>query len=100
VTGSALIRRVDALLDELRAAWASGRRVSVSVAGGGRVEGEVVHVSTTGAFVDVADGRVLAGDLLAVHLPSRLGDSSVRGAGFHFDGRASVVADGQLCLPI
>lgn len=98
MAGVALVRRVDAMLDELRAAWASGRRVALTVDGGRRVEGHVGHVATTGVFVDVGSKRVMADAVLAVHLPSRLGDSTIRTAAFHEGPRDLEPAAGQLAL--
>lgn len=96
--GVALVRRADAMLDELRAAWASGRRVALTVAGERRLEGHVRHVSSTGAFVDIGKRRVMAGDLLAVHRPSRLGDSTIRTAAFDKRPRDLSPMVGQLVL--
>lgn len=86
------------LLDSRRAAWASGRRVAVTVDGARRIEGHVRHVSSTGAYADVGARRVLAGDLLAVHRPSRLGDSTIRTAAFDRRPRDLSPIAGQLVL--
>jgi hypothetical protein len=76
VTGAALIRPLRAVAWELRTAWARGRRVSLSIeADVERVEGHVQHVSPTNASVTVAGLMVPLDRVLAVHLPSRLGDS-------------------------
>lgn len=82
------------MLDELRRAWVSGRRVAVSVTSGRRFEGWIARVAATGAFVvvDVPHPRegveigpvehelidVPAELLLGVHNPSTLGDSTHR----------------------
>lgn len=71
---------------ELRGAWASGRRVALSLDDAcelQRVEGFVQAVSPTDAWVRVRGWRVPAWAVLAVHLPSRLGDSTARGGPWH-----------------
>ena len=71
----------DGLLWEARGAWASGRRVAASLMLEGhveRLEGHVSRVAATGAFVVLAGTHVPTGVLLAVHHPSRLGDSTYR----------------------
>ena len=86
--GTALIRPLDAKLAELRRAWVSGRRVAVSVAGGRRVEGHVATVAPTETFVDIAGTRITSESILAVHSPSRLGDSTFDEQGdWHGDGQ-------------
>lgn len=95
--GVALVRPLGAVAWELRAAWASGRRVSVSLerCDVDRLEGHVWAVSATGASVMIAGVLVPLDRVLAVHLPSRLGDSSV-GVGEVWRGRARrVVRVGQ-----
>ena len=78
--GVALVRPLRAVAWELRAAWASGRRVSVSLerADVARLEGVVRSVSATDAFAVIAGVKVPLEPVLAVHLPSRLGDSTFR----------------------
>lgn len=99
----ALVRPVSAIAWDLRAAWATGRRVSVSLerADMERVEGHVFAVSPTDATVTIAGWLVPLDRVLAVHRPSRLGDSTVA-AGEPWRGRArrAVVADGQDELPL
>lgn len=82
---AALVRPVSAVAWELRSAWATGRRVALSLEprAGGRLEGHVVRVSATDAYVVVRGLHVPLCDVLAVHLPSRLGDSTARGGEFH-----------------
>lgn len=61
---------------ELRTGWAKGWRVSLSIdADETRVEGHVTTVSATGAFAVVGGLHVPLDRVLAVHRPSRLGDS-------------------------
>lgn len=98
MTGTALARPVSSIAWELRTAWATGRRVSLSLspacAPRTRVEGWVRHVAATSASVTVAGLSVPLDQVLAVHLPSRLGDSTVRGE-FHGPGHAET-RPGQL----
>jgi hypothetical protein len=57
---------------ELRAAWAAGRRVVLTLTDRcvtERVEGIVEHVAVTGAFAIVDGWHVPLGDVLAVHRP-------------------------------
>jgi hypothetical protein len=87
VTGRDLVRPVAAIFWDLRGAWASGRRVALSLdADVRRVEGHVTRVSATDAVVYVGDLLVPGDRILAVHSPSRLGDSTVR-AGDSWSGR-------------
>jgi hypothetical protein len=87
MTGMALVRPLPAIFWDLRGAWASGRRVALSLdADVSRAEGHVTRVSATDASVHVGDLLVPADRILAVHLPSRLGDSTVR-AGDPWAGR-------------
>lgn len=89
---SQLVRSFVSMLAELRGAWISGRRVSVSVAGHGRLEGWIARVAATDSFVvvDVPSVVTVKGKrrvrhdlcdvpterLLAIHNPSVLGDST------------------------
>jgi hypothetical protein len=76
VTGTALIRPVRAVAWELRTAWAKALRVSLSInADVERAEGIVQHVSATDAYAVVSGLHVPLDRVLAVHRPSRLGDS-------------------------
>lgn len=78
--GVALARPLRAVAWELRAAWATGRRVAVSLerADMARLEGVVRAVAATDAFAVIDGVNVPLERVLAVHLPSRLGDSAVR----------------------
>jgi len=79
MTGKALVRPRPAIFWDLRGAWATGRRVALSLdADVSRAEGFVTRVSATDANVYVGDLLVPGDRILAVHLPSRLGDSTVR----------------------
>jgi hypothetical protein len=79
LTSTALVRPRAAIFWDLRGAWASGRRVALSLdADVPRAEGFVTKVSATDSNVHVGDLLVPADRILAVHLPSRLGDSTVR----------------------
>lgn len=75
----ALTRPLRATAWELRSAWAVGRRVAVSIerADMDRVEGHVFSVAATDATVTIAGVVIPLDRILAVHLPSRLGDSTV-----------------------
>lgn len=97
----ALVRPVSAVAWELRTAWATGRRVALSLSERctpRRVEGHVQVVAATSAFVTVAGWRIPLDEVLAVHLPTRLGDSTVRGGVFHGAGHAPDVAADQMVL--
>jgi hypothetical protein len=74
----ALVRPISAITWELRGAWATGRRVALSLerADLARMEGVVSRVAATGAFVVVCGKHVPVERVLAVHHPSRLGDST------------------------
>lgn len=99
---TALVRRTDSTLWELRRLWGSGKRVALSLTeeAGRRVEGEVTGVSPTGAWVKVNGVQIAPADILAVHYPSILGDSTWRSGRWHFDGRAPMAITGQLEFPI
>lgn len=97
-----LVRPVSSMLWELRAAWASGKRVSLSLGERcvqPRIEGWVTRVAATGAFVHVGGQHVPADAILAVHLPSRLGDSTVRHGPWHGPRRAPEQIPGQMQIP-
>lgn len=87
MASKALVRLTSSIFWELRRAWASGRRVAITLTDRcdrERVEGHVVAVSATDAYVRVKTfkdrPREIPGeDILAVHNPSRLGDSTVAG---------------------
>ena len=85
---TALVRPPEAIRWELRAAWASGKRVALTVENAPRVEGHVEAVATSGAFVIVAGCHVPADLILAVHYPSLLGDSSWRLGAWSAPGRS------------
>ena len=76
----ALVRPLRATAWELRGAWALGRRVSVTLedADSQRLEGVVRSVAATGAYAVIAGTHVPLDRVLAVHRPSRLGDSTVK----------------------
>ena len=98
--GTSLARPLRAVAWDLRTAWATGRRVSVSVerADVDRVEGHVFSVSPTDASVTIAGWMVPLDRVLSVHRPSRLGDSTVA-EGERWHGRARrVVPLGQDAL--
>lgn len=94
------MRLPSSFLFELRAAWARGRRVSLSLderSQHPRLEGHIAAVSATGAFVRLGSTHIPTDLILAVHLPSRLGDSKVRGdADFHGPARRSVPQEEEL----
>lgn len=94
-----LVRPVSAVAWELRSAWATGRRVALSLERSdmARLEGHVSRVAATDASAIVAGRMVPLDRVLAVHLPSRLGDSTVRGGGFHRAGR-DLERPGQMTL--
>jgi hypothetical protein len=76
----ALVRPVRSTFWELRGCWATGRRVALSLdADVLRVEGHLTSVSATDAFVKMGDLLIPGERILAVHQPTRLGDSSIRG---------------------
>ena len=73
----ALVRPVAAVAWELRGAWATGRRVALTIdADVTRVEGIVGEVAATDAYCKVDGVHVPLGRVMAVHRPSRLGDST------------------------
>lgn len=79
--GVALARPLRSIAWELRAAWATGRRVALTFdldGGVHRLEGHVSSVSPTDASVRACGLLVPLDRVLAVHHPSRLGDSTVR----------------------
>lgn len=102
MTGFELVRPLRATFWELRACWATGRRVALSLdADVARVEGHVTKVSATDASVHIGDILVPASAILAVHLPSRLGDSTVRqGDAWAGRRRRPDAPEGQSELPI
>lgn len=81
MTSTALVRPVSSVALELRAAWATGRRVALSLerADFERLEGIVTRVAASGSYVVVRGRHVPLERVLAVHWPSRLGDSTFRG---------------------
>lgn len=102
MTGAALARPLRAVAWELRTAWALGRRVSLTLerCDQDRAEGLVGGVAATDAWVRVAGTLIPLDRVLAVHLPSRLGDSTHRGDG-DFHGQRPAVLDtlpGQLTI--
>jgi len=83
VTTMALMRPAGAVAWELRAAWATGRRVALSLEqrAGGRLEGHVARVAATDTYIVIAGRHVPLDAVLAVHHPSRLGDSTAPAKG-------------------
>lgn len=97
--GVALERPTSSKAWDLRWAWATGHRVSVSldVADLQRVEGHVAAVSATDAYVIIRRLHIPLDRILAVHKPSLLGDSTARGG--QWSGprpRVLAIAAGQL----
>jgi hypothetical protein len=90
VPGVALVLPTTAKAWDLRAAWAAGWRVSVTLERGEfqRVEGIVTRVAATDAFARIGGRLVPLDHVLAVHKPSRLGDST---AGARWGGKARLV---------
>lgn len=89
---AALVRRPSSMAWELRTAWASGRRVALSLERCcvDRVEGHVQRIAATGAFVTIASVQYPLERVLAVHSPSRLGDTDYEedsGKRWHRRGR-------------
>lgn len=85
MAGMSLIRPLRAVAWDLRSAWASGRRVSVTLE---RADvNRVYSVSATDATVTIAGLLIPLDRVLAVHRPSRLGDSTV-GEGERWRGMA------------
>lgn len=94
----ALERPVSAIAWDLRTAWAGGLRVALTLdaCDRPRLEGTVRRVAATGAHVTVAGLHVPVDRILAVHRPSRLGDSTARGGSWSGPiPRALDVAPGQ-----
>ncbi len=89
VFSTALVRQLSMAAWDLRAAWATGKRVAVTLerADVGRVEGHVFSVSPTNATVTIAGLMIPLDRVLAVHAPSRLGDSTIE-EGERWRGRA------------
>lgn len=78
----ALVRPIKAVAWECRSAWAAGWRIALSLderCTPRRVEGVLSGVSATDATVRIAGLLVPLDAVLAVHRPSRLGDSTWRG---------------------
>lgn len=101
VASTALVLPDAAKAWELRAAWATGKRVALSLdesCDRQRVEGHVTRVAGSGAFVVVRGLHIPVERVLAVHSPSRLGDSTARGDGWH--GRPRLVHPQGEQLPL
>lgn len=96
-----LVRPLSSIAWELRTAWATGRRVSLTIerADVDRLEGHISQVAATNAFITVAGLQVPLDRVLAVHVPSRLGDSTI-GPDDAWQGRARRITTipGQLEL--
>ncbi len=97
MTGAALIRPAAAIAWEIRAAWATGRRVAVTLerADVDRIEGHVRSVFATGSAAMIAGWLVPLDRVLAVHLPSRLGDSEGCVGAWHGPARRVEPTPGQ-----
>jgi hypothetical protein len=97
-----LVRATSAIMWDLRSAWAAGWRVSVSLDGAAefqRLEGHVQRVSATDAYVVIAGWHVPAHVILAVHRPTRLGDSTARDGSWHGPRLLELPLPGQRRLP-
>lgn len=101
MTGTALVRRTDVILWELRRLCISGKRVALSLTdeAGRRAEGHVTTVSPTGATVTISGLMISAEQILAVHNPSLLGDSTWHTGRWHFDAHDDGAFAGQLRIP-
>jgi hypothetical protein len=74
-----LVRPLASIAWELRFAWASGRRVALTINGDVvRAEGFVTTVAATDAYVKVGGLHIPLDRVLAVSHPSLLGDSTWR----------------------
>jgi hypothetical protein len=84
-----LVRPIRSTFWELRGCWATGRRVALSIdADLRRAEGFVTSVAATDAYVKIGDLLIPGDRILALHYPSRLGDSSFEDRpGTSWDGR-------------
>lgn len=83
---TSLIRPIRSVAWELRGAWARGLRVALSLddrCDMPRLEGHVRRVAATDAFVEISGVHVPLDAVLAVHRPSRLGDSSFEDGRWH-----------------
>lgn len=95
MTGTALERPIAATAWELRSAWATGRRVSITLdqrANTPRLEGHISAVAATDAYIVIDRCHVPLDAVLAVHRPSRLGDSSIADGQRWAGPRRAVVA--------
>lgn len=98
---TALVRRTDSVLWELRRFWASGKRVALSLTeeAGRRAEGHVSHVSPTGGTVTISGLMIPTTEILAVHRPVVMGEDTNYVAGrWHFEPQGLAPA-GQLRIP-
>ncbi len=98
-TGTELVRPVGSMLWELRAAWGTGRRVALSLderCTPRRLEGWIKSVAATGAYVRLGGVHVPADAILAVHLPSLLGDSTATDGAWHGPALRPEQIPGQL----
>lgn len=78
MTGGELIRPTSAKAWDLRTAWATGARIALTLehCDFDRVEGIVSRVAATDATTRVGGLVIPLDRILAVHSPSRLGDST------------------------
>lgn len=102
---TALVRPLSAVTWELRRAWATGRRVALSLEGCDvdRLEGVVMHVSGTGVIARVRGLLVPTDRILAVHWPSVVGDGERTPSGGPLpdgQGRAPEQIPGQTQLQV
>lgn len=75
-----LVRPTSEIGWELRGSWAAGKRVAVSLderCRPRRLEGKIQRVAPSGAFAVIEGFHVPMDAILAVHNPSRLGDSTI-----------------------
>jgi hypothetical protein len=95
-----LVRPLSATAWELRTAWATRRRVAVSLerADLERVEGYVFAVAATGVSATIAGIVIPLDRILAVHHPSLLGDATGRGGSYDGPARREPMA-GQAEIP-
>lgn len=99
---TALVRRTDSILWELRNFFATGKRVALSLTdeAGRRAEGHVTSVSPTGGTVTISGQMIPAAAILAVHRPVIMGDDTSWVAGrWHFEAHDDGAIAGQLRIP-
>lgn len=75
-----LVRPEESISWELRGAWIQQKRVALSLderCRWPRIEGQVQRVAATGTSVTIDGWHIPMDAVLAVHFPSRLGDSTI-----------------------